>query len=72
MQRQSSYEVHMNTISNEELSDPLCDSVKRGLTLVRLVKMLQDFKKSYDYFKIWSFVQHLADIDRLTNFDLKT
>ena len=27
----------MNTISNGELSDPLCDSVNRGLTLVRLV-----------------------------------
>ena len=26
----------MNTISNGELSDPLCDSVYRGLTLVRL------------------------------------
>ena len=36
MQRQNSYKVHMNTISNGELSDPLCDSVKRGLTLVRL------------------------------------
>ena len=32
MQRQSSYKVHMNTISNGELSDPLCDSVNRGLT----------------------------------------
>ena len=37
MQRQSSYKVHMNTISNGELSDPLCDSVNRGLTLVRLI-----------------------------------
>ena len=27
----------MNTISNRELSDPLCDSEIRGLTLVRLV-----------------------------------
>ena len=36
MQRQSSYKVHMNTISNGELSDPLCDTVNRGLTLVRL------------------------------------
>ena len=36
MQRQSSYKVHMNTISNGELSDPLCDSVNRGLTLVRV------------------------------------
>ena len=26
----------MNTISNGELSDPLCDSVNRGLALVRL------------------------------------
>ena len=36
MQRQSSYKVHLNTISNGELSDPLCHSVNRGLTLVRL------------------------------------
>ena len=35
----SSYKVHMNTTSNGELSDPLCDSVNRGLTLVRLVKV---------------------------------
>ena len=41
MQRQSSYKVHMNTISNGELSDPLCDSVNRGLTLVRLVFILE-------------------------------
>ena len=27
MQRQSSYKVHLNTISNGELSDPLCDGV---------------------------------------------
>ena len=40
MQRQSSYKVHMNTISNGELSDPLCDSVNRGLTLVRLTNFL--------------------------------
>ena len=26
----------MNTISNEELSDPLCDSINKGLTLVKL------------------------------------
>ena len=36
MQRQRSYKVHLNTISNGELSDPLCDSVNRGLTLFRL------------------------------------
>ena len=36
MQRQSSYKVHMNTISNGDLSDPLCDSVNRGPTSVRL------------------------------------
>ena len=36
MQRQSSYKVHLNTICNGELSDPLCDSVNRGLTLVGL------------------------------------
>ena len=28
--------VHLNNISNGELTDPLCDNVKRGLTLVRL------------------------------------
>ena len=37
MQRQSSYKVYMNTISNGELSEPLCDSVNRGLTLVRFL-----------------------------------
>ena len=31
--------VHTNTISNGELSDHLCDSVNRGLTLVRLGKI---------------------------------
>ena len=36
MQKQSSYQVHLNTICNGVLSDPLCDSVHRGLTLVRL------------------------------------
>ena len=30
----------LNTISNRELSDPLCDSVNRGLTLVRLIRTL--------------------------------
>ena len=44
MQRQSSYKVHMNTISNGELSDPLCDSVNRGLTLVRLYIYVFIFK----------------------------
>ena len=37
MRRQSSYKVHINTISNGELSNPLCDNVNRGLTLVRLL-----------------------------------
>ena len=36
MQLHASYQVHLNMISNGELSDPLCDIVKRGLTLVRL------------------------------------
>ena len=36
MQRQSSYKVYLNMISNGELPDPLCDSVNRGLTLDRL------------------------------------
>ena len=36
MQIQSSYKVHLNTISNGELSDPLCNIVNRGLNLVRL------------------------------------
>ena len=36
MQRQTSYK----TISYRELSDPLCDSVNRGLTLVRLAFIL--------------------------------
>ena len=33
----------MNTISNGELSDPLCDSVNRGLTLVRLFNMQYNY-----------------------------
>ena len=41
MQRQSSYKVHLNTICNGELSDPLCDSENRDLTLVRLRSYLQ-------------------------------
>ena len=28
----------MNTISNGELSDPLCDSVNRGLTFSQIVR----------------------------------
>ena len=32
----------MNTISYGELSDPLCDGVNRGLTLVRLLKLISD------------------------------
>ena len=34
----------MNIISNGELSDPLCDSVNKGLTLVRLDTMYQEFE----------------------------
>ena len=37
MQTTKLNQVHLNTISNGELSDPLCDSVNRGLTLVRLL-----------------------------------
>ena len=37
MQGQSSYKIHLNTMCNGELSDPLCDSVNRDMTLVRLV-----------------------------------
>ena len=33
MQRQSSYKVHLNTICNGELSDPLCDSGNRDTAL---------------------------------------
>ena len=36
MQRQSSHKVYLNTISNGESLEPLCDTVNRGLTLVRL------------------------------------
>ena len=44
MQTQSSYKVHLNTICNGELSDPLCDSVHRGLTLVRLCGLSKQVK----------------------------
>ena len=40
MTQYANYKVHSNTISNGELSDPLCDSVNRGLTLVRLQQSL--------------------------------
>ena len=40
MTQYANYKVHLNTISNGELSDPLCDSVNRGLTLVRLQQFL--------------------------------
>ena len=33
------YKVHLNTIRNGELSDPICDSVNRDLTSVRLIKL---------------------------------
>ena len=37
----ANYKVHLNTISNGELSSyPLNDSVTKGLTLVRLVFLL--------------------------------
>ena len=36
MQVQILYKDHLNTISNGDLSDPLCDSINRGLTSVRL------------------------------------
>ena len=36
-------------ISTGELSDPLCDSVNRGLTLVRLPNITKDYSDSYMY-----------------------
>ena len=35
-----SIKLALNTIGNGELSDPLCDRINRGLTLVRLVRQL--------------------------------
>ena len=35
---QSSYKVYVNTISNGELSDFLCDSVNRGLNWYRKIQ----------------------------------
>ena len=46
MQIQSSYKVHLNTISCGELSDPLCNNVNRGLTLVWSVSFNTVFKLS--------------------------
>ena len=46
MQIQSLNKVHLNTISNGELSDPLCNRVNRGLTLVRLQKYVNKILKS--------------------------
>ena len=39
---QSQYKFHLNMIRNGELSDPLCDSVNRGLTLVRLLCVVRN------------------------------
>ena len=39
MQTQSSYQVHMNTISNGEFSDPLCDSVNRVSDFSQIVEL---------------------------------
>ena len=55
MQRQSSYKVHLNTISNGELSDPLCDSVNRRLTLVRLKLILFKNVKNHIYWQLSPF-----------------
>ena len=55
MQRQSAYKVHLNMIGNGELSDPLCDSVNRGPTLVRLSMVELDLVtlKKLKCEKIW-------------------
>ena len=39
MQIKSSNKVHLNRFSNEELSDPLCDSINKDLILGRLVNL---------------------------------
>ena len=44
-------QVHSNTISKGELSDPLCDSVNRGLTLVRSFTHLPAVELVVDYYK---------------------
>ena len=31
MKQYSNNKIHLNTISNGELSDPLCDSINRGI-----------------------------------------
>ena len=51
---QSSYKVHLNTISNGELSDPLCNSVNRGLTLFRLAICIPHlFHDSLELLLLW-------------------
>ena len=45
MKRQSSYKVHLNAISNEKLSEPLCDSVNKGLTSVKLIQPSKALKE---------------------------
>ena len=71
MQTQSSYKVHLNlnTISNGELSDPLCNSVNRGLTLVRL----EDFKMwLFIYLHVYTFlsynIQYMLNVRICNNF----
>ena len=50
MQRQSSYKVHLNTINNGELSDPLSNSVNRGLTFNSQIDLIHvQFKALLSY-----------------------
>ena len=68
MQRQSAYKVHLNTIVFGELSDPLCDSVNRGLTLVRLSMVELDLVtlkklKCEKIWMEWTFKQTDSQID---------
>ena len=63
MQRQSSYKVHLNTICNGELSDPICDSVHRGLPLVRLHCMRTTIKE-YAYYAAKIHKNELKNVKR--------
>ena len=69
MQIQSSYKVHLNTISNGELSDPLCDSINKGLTLVRLLFLYLPLLPIFQN-KIWTFLPYLVLCDDVDGVNL--
>ena len=70
MQRQSLCKIHLKTISNGELSDPLCDSVNRGLTLVRFCTLFSPLSQ-FQMYKVvdgWIMKRHFNQLQAQFNF----